>query len=212
MLSRRGALSARAKLNGSRRGPSPDDAHQPKPPPFLARPFEGGMTGWIVVFGAGLFALISAAVTSRMSIAISLPVLVTPIVIVYGFAVAQWWQVGASGAERANWWHLSGVVAALILWSLFPTVPNGLSSASAPAACSALPIPSSSLPDCLHRAALAFDYHAIAWWSAAGLIVAGALLARRSRIAAWAGIPTAIAGCALAASFLQQILNHFGIS
>ena len=171
------------------------------------------MTGWIVVFGAGLTVLIGAAVTSHMSIAVSLPVLVIPIVIAYGFAVAQWWQVGASGAERANWWHLGGVVAALILWSLFPTVPNGLSSASsAPAACSSLPIPSRSLPDCLHRAALAFDYHAIAWWSAAGLIVAGALLARRSRIAAWAGIPVAIAGCALAASFLQQILIHFNVS
>ncbi|HEX6526423.1 MAG TPA: hypothetical protein VF070_41375 [Streptosporangiaceae bacterium] len=212
MLSRRGALSARAKLNGSRRGPSSDVTDQPKPP-FLARPFEAGMTGWMVVFGGGLVVLIGAAVTSRMSIAVTLPVLVIPVVIVYGFAVAQWWQVRASGADPANWWHLSGIVAALILWSLFPTVPNGLSSASsARAACSSLAIPSLSFPDCLHRAAQAFDYHAIAWWSAAGLIVVGALLARRSRIAAWAGIPTAIAGSALAASFLQQILIHFNVS
>ena len=212
MLSRRGALSARAKLNGSRRGPAPDDASQTKPP-FLARPFEAGMTGWIVVFGGFLVELIGAAVTSRMSIAVSLPVLVIPVVIAYGFAVAQWRQVRASGAEPANWWHLAGVVAALILWSLFPTVPNGLSSASsAPAACSSLAIPSASFPDCLHRASLAFDYHTITWWSAAGLIVVGALLARRSRIAAWAAIPTAIAGCALAASFLQQILNHFSVT
>jgi hypothetical protein len=178
---------------------------------LLTRPFEAGMAGWFVVFGAFLVELIGAAVTVRMSIAVTLPVLVVPIAIAFGFALAQWWQVRASGAEPANWWHLAGVVAAAILWLLFPTVPNGLSSVrNAPAACLSLPIPPNT--DCLHRAALAYDYHNIAWWSAAGLIVVAGLLARRSRIAAWTAIPTAIAGCALAASLLEQVLIHFRVS
>src|SRR5207302_7688363 len=142
------------------------------------------------------------------SIRISLPVLVIPIAVAFGFAIVQWWQVRSSGAEPANWWHLAGVADGLILWLLFPTVPNGLSQAhNATTACLSLAVPSNT--DCVHRAALAFDYRAIAWWSAAGLIVIAGLMARRSRIAAWTPIPTAIAGCALAASFLQQVLIHF---
>jgi hypothetical protein len=210
MLWQRGARSERAKLNGSRRGPSPGNEEQRKPP-FLTRPFEAGVTGWIVVFGGALVVLIGAAFTSRMSITVTLPLLVIPVAVAFGFAVVQWWQVRVSGAEPANWWHLSGVAAALILWSLFPNVPNGLSTVhNAPAACLSLPIPPST--DCVHRAALAYDYHAIAWWSAAGLIIVAGLLARRSRIAAWLGIPVAIAGCALAASLLEQVLIHFRVS
>ncbi len=169
------------------------------------------MTGWIVVFGAMLVELIGAAVTARMSIVITMPVLVLPIAVAFGFAVVQWWQVRASAAEPANWWHLSGVVAAAVLWLLFPNAPTALAGMrNALAACRALPVPPAS--DCVPRAAQAFDYHDVAWWSTAAVILIAALLARRSRIAAWAAIPAAIAGCALASSFLEQLLIHFQVS
>jgi hypothetical protein len=41
------------------------------------------------------------------------------------------------------------------------------------------------------------------------LIAVAALLARRSRIAAWAALPIAFAGCQLASHFLEQLLLHF---
>jgi len=51
--------------------------------------------------------------------------------------------------------------------------------------------------------AQAFDNHVLAWWSTGALIFIAALLARRSRIAAWAAIPAAFAGCELATYFLS---------
>jgi uncharacterized membrane protein len=42
----------------------------------------------------------------------------------------------------------------------------------------------------------------ITWWCTGALILIAALLARRSRIAAWAAIPIAFAGCELATYFL----------
>ena len=50
------------------------------------------------------------------------------------------------------------------------------------------------------------------WWAALALILLLALLARRSRIAAWAAIPTGLVGCVLANNMLEQVLVHFGIS
>ncbi len=46
------------------------------------------------------------------------------------------------------------------------------------------------------------------WWLTGLLILIMALLARRSRIAAWAAIPAALAGCLLATHFLKPLLLH----
>ena len=40
------------------------------------------------------------------------------------------------------------------------------------------------------------------------LVLAAALLARRYRIAAWAAIPAAFAGCQLARHFLELLRHH----
>jgi hypothetical protein len=53
------------------------------------------------------------------------------------------------------------------------------------------------------------DGHDLVWWLTGGLILAAALLARRSRIAAWAAIPLAFAGCLLATHFLQLLLLYY---
>lgn len=173
--------------------------------PLLAQPFEAGLTGWIVVGGAVLAEIIGGAVTNRMSTPVVLPVLAVPALVVLGFAAAQWWQVRSSGAEPANWWHFTGIAAALITWVLWPTSPGVLDGTStATGACAALA--GNATPGCLPRAAQALDNHAIAWWGTAALIVVMALLVRRSRIAAWAAIPVAFAGCELATHFMEQLL------
>ncbi len=69
-------------------------------------------------------------------------------------------------------------------------------------------LPTTAAADCLRRTAQAFDNHNLAWWSTGALILIAALLARRSRIAAWAAIPAALAGCQLATYFLNQIVLH----
>jgi hypothetical protein len=71
--------------------------------PWLAQPFQAGMTAFIVVIGAVLAELIGGTVTNQMSTAVALPVLLVPAAIVLGFAVAQWWQVRLYGAEPASW-------------------------------------------------------------------------------------------------------------
>jgi len=178
--------------------------------PLLTRPFDGAVTGWIVVFGAMFIELLAAAITNHMVITDAFPLLVLPIVVVFGFALLQWWQVRGTEAARVSWWHLTGVVAAALLWLFTPTTPASLTDVTnGRNACLSLPVPPTA--DCFHRAAQAFDLHNIAWWSAAGLIVIAGVLGRRSRIAAWAGVPTALAGCLLASNFLEQLLLHYQV-
>lgn len=175
--------------------------------PFLALPWEGGFTGWIVVFGGVLAELIGGIVTSSMPMAITAPVLLGPVVIAAGFAAVQWQQVRSSGAEPASWWHLTGVAAALFIWLAWPVTPSALTTVSgARETCILLYSPT---PGCLSRAAAAMQDSDLAWWLTLVLIAAAALLARRSRIAAWAAIPVALAGCGLAAHFLQLLIIHY---
>lgn len=173
--------------------------------PLLAKPFEAGMTGFVVVFCAVLAELIGGAVTNQMSTPVAAPVLAVPAAIALGFAVAQWWQVWSSGAELANWWHFLGIVAGLIIWALWPTKPGVLDGAGSPsAACDAMG--ALQAPGCLQSAARALTDHNLTWWCTAALVIAMVLLVRRSRIAAWAAIPVAFGGCELATHFMQQLL------
>lgn len=187
----------------------PEDDQPPRSVPLLARPFEGGVTGWIVIC-AGVIAELAggAAVANQMSTTVAVLVLIVPVVVVFGFAVVQWWQVRTSGAEPANWWHLGGAAVAVLIWALWPTIPGPLSeSTNNRAFCNALPTTEAS--DCLRRTAQAFDNHNIAYWSTAALILIAALLVRRSRMAPWAAIPAALAGCQLATYFLNQIVLSY---
>ena len=180
--------------------------------PLLVRPFQAGMIGWIVVFGATVVVLAGGAITSQMSLAASVPVLVIPVVLAFGFGIVQWWQVRAAGADPTSWWHLGAIPVAVLIWYLWPNVPTALNEAdgsSAPSVCDNLPTDSAAA--CLHRAAPAVDAHNLAWWLALALIVVAALLARRSRIAVWSSIPAAFAGCLLASSFLEQLVRHYQV-
>jgi hypothetical protein len=163
--------------------------------------------GWVAVGGALLIELVGGLVTNQMPMVVAAPVLVLPVAVAAGFAIVQWWQVRSSGAERPSWWHLTGVAPALFVWLVFPTIPGILvTDSNARATCYSLYQPT---PGCLHRAAQAMDYHDLVWWLTGALILAVALLARRSRIAAWATIPLAFAGCLLATHFLQLLLLYY---
>ena len=175
--------------------------------PFLTLPWQGGFTGWIVVFGAILAELIGSVIVGNMPTAIAAPVLAGPVVIAAGFAAVQWQQVRSSRAEPASWWHMAGIAAALFMWLAWPITPAVLTTVSgAHDTCVMLYSPT---PACLSRVTAAMHDSDLVWWVTLVLIGAAALLARRSRIAAWAAIPVAFAGCTLAAHFLELLLIHY---
>jgi len=177
-------------------------------PPLLARPFEAGVAGWAVVFGVGIVELIAGTVTNQMPMSVAAPALIAPVVIAAGFALVQWQQVRSSGAEPANWWHLVGIAGALFTWLVVPTNPGILAPAgSSRTACEI--VFGQPTAECLARATRAMDYHNLVWWLTGALVLGAALLARRSRIAAWAAIPAAFAGCLLAAHFLELFILHY---
>jgi hypothetical protein len=176
--------------------------------PWLAQPWEGGVTAWIVVFGALLVVLIGGAVTNNSSNSVALLVVLAPVVVAAGFALLQWWQVRSSRSEPASWWHLIGPAAGLVIWLIFPTAPGVLGGVGdARGACAALP--TTDTAGCLRLATQAYNNHNLAWWLTAVAIVACALLARRSRIAAWAAIPIALAGCEIASHYLQALITTY---
>jgi hypothetical protein len=182
---------------------------QVQPRPFLTQPWEAGITGWIVVFGGFLVELVAGIVTNSMSMAVAAPILIAPAAIAVGLAVAQWWQVRSSGSDRANWWHLAGIAAALFTWLVWPITPTALLPIhNAQDACMMM---STATPGCIARVNTATTGSHITWWVTFVLILALASLARRSRIAAWAAIPVAFAGCQLAAHFLQVLLLHYHV-
>jgi hypothetical protein len=181
-----------------------------RPHPFLTLPWQAGVTGWIVVFGGLLFELVAGVVTNSMSMAITAPVLIAPAAIAVGFAVAQWWQVRSSGSDPANWGHLVGIAGALFTWLVWPRTPAALVPiANVHDACVMM---STVSPGCIARVTGAMTGSHVTWWVTGVLIVALALLVRRSRIAAWAALPVAFAGCQLSVHFLELLLLHYHVS
>jgi hypothetical protein len=183
---------------------------QPTPKmPFLARPWQGGMTGWIVIFGAVLLELIAGVVVNTMSMAVAAPVLIAPAAIAVGFGIAQWVQVRSVGArvDRPSWWHLGAIAAALFTWVAWPVTPTALAQINtASDACTML---YTTTAGCLARAMNAMTSSDVTWWVTGAVILALAPLARRSRIAPWAAIPVALAGCQLAGHFLELLLLYY---
>jgi hypothetical protein len=175
--------------------------------PFLAQPWQGGVTGWVVVFGAIVFELVAGIVVNSMSMAVAAPVLIAPAAIAVGFSVAQWIQMRSFLAERPSWWHLAAIAMALFTWVAWPVTPTALQSTSnAHDTCMVI---YTATPDCVSRVMSATSSSNITWWVTAGLILALVPLARRSRMAAWAAIPLALAGCQLAGHFFELLLLHY---
>lgn len=178
-----------------------------RPTPFLARSWQGGITGWIVIFTAVLVELIAGVVVNTSSMTVAAPVYVIPAAIAVVFGLVQWWQARSANIERVSWWHLGAIAAALFTWIVWPVTPSSLQTA--PTASDACTMLYTATPDCLARATSAMNGSHITWWVTGVLIVALAPLVRRSRIAAWAAVPVAFAGCQLAGHFLELLLLHY---
>ncbi len=175
--------------------------------PFLTLPWEGGLTGWIVVFGAILIELIGGVVTNTISMRIAAPVLVIPAVVAVVFAVAQWLQALSINDQAAPWWHLVGIGIALFAWIIWPITPPMLQPISnAHDACTML---YTATPHCVALAQGAMTGSDVTWWLTGATIVALLPLVRQSRIACWAAIPVAFAGCQLSSHFLELLLVHY---
>lgn len=178
-----------------------------RPTPFLARSWQAGVTGWVVVFGAIIAELVGGVVVNAMSIPVAAPVLIAPAAIAVGFGIVQWVQTGSARADWPSWWHLAAIGMALFTWVVWPVTPSALLPIhSAHDACTLL---YTATPGCVARARSAMSGSDITWWVTGILIVALVPLARRSRIAAWAAIPVAFAGCQLAGHFLELLLLHY---
>jgi hypothetical protein len=184
-------------------------ADSPAQRPLLAQPWAGGLAGWVVVVGALVAELVAGIVTNSASTSVAAAALAFPVAVAVAFSIVQWQQVRTASADRANWWHLAGIAAAVVTWQAWPTSPGVLyGAASARKACNALG-QSVQATDCLPRAIHAMDAKTLAWWLTGALILFLALLGGRSRIAAWAAIPAAVGGCLLATHFLEQLLLHY---
>ena len=175
--------------------------------PFLTRSWQAGVTGWIVIVGAVVFELVAGIIVNTMSMAVAAPVLIAPAAIAVVLGVMQWFQARSVRAEPVNWWHLSAIPLALFTWVAWPVTPSALLPLhNANDVCTFL---YTATPSCIARAMSAMTDSHITWWVTGALIVALAPLARRSRIAAWATIPEAFAGCQLAGHFLELLLLHY---
>jgi hypothetical protein len=191
--------------------PAPTTQVQPTPStPFLARSWPAGVTGWIVIFGAVLVELIAGVVVNATSMAVAAPVLIAPAAIAVGFGIVQWVQARSVRVERPSWWHVGAIGMALFTWIVWPVTPSALLPIhNAHDACTMV---YTATPACVTRAADAMTGSDITWWVTGAVIVALVPLARRSRIAAWATIPVAFAGCQLASHFLELLLLHYNFA
>jgi hypothetical protein len=176
--------------------------------PLLAQPWAGGAAGWLVVFGGLVADIVGGTATNKSPVLVATLVLAFPAAVAVGISVAQHLQTRSCGAEPASWWHLGGIAVAGLAWLTWPTSPGTLDGITgARRACFVLL--GRPTADCLARASHAFDSRNLVWWLTGALIVMMALLSRRARMAAWAAIPVALAGCLLATHFLELLQVHY---
>ncbi len=178
-------------------------------PPFLARPWQGGITAWIVVFGALIAELVGGLVVNAMSALVAEIVLLVPVAIVIGCAITQWIQVQVSHGDPARWWHLVGIGAGIFTWQVWPTVPGPLQTVSTPR--DICHVVFTTTPTCVAQATAALADSHFVFWATGAVIIALIALVRKSRIAAWAATPIALAGCQLASHYLELLLLRYHV-
>jgi len=177
--------------------------------PVLVLPWQGGLTGWVTVLGALVLELVAGITTNTSSMPVAAPVIVAPAAAAVGFGLAQWFQARSFGAEPAHWWHFAAIGIALVFWLAYPIAPSEFDYQGAGTPRGICSIIAGDTPSCLARASAAMSHSHIAWWVTGALILILAPLVRRSKIAAWASIPVAYAGCLLATHFLELLLVHY---
>jgi hypothetical protein len=162
---------------------------------------------WIVCAAGMAVVLIGGSVTNRMSFGVAAATLVTPAVIFAGFAAAEWLEARRTGVVLPRG-HLAGPGVGVVLWLIYTAGGGGDLTFGKHWYCrSIIGDPAAA---CLRDAGQALhNAHLVSW---TGLAMAGtfALLARRSRIAAWSTIPLVLAAQTLAVHFLLPIKDAYG--
>jgi len=162
---------------------------------------------WIVCAAGMVAVLIGGSVTNRMSFTVAALTLTTPAVVFVGFAVAEWLEARRAGVTLPRG-HLAGPGLAVVLWLLHTAGGGGDLYFGKEFYCKGF-IGDPAVA-CLRDAGQALHNGHLVSWTGLATVAVLALLARRSRIAAWSTIPLVLAAQTLAVHFLLPLKDTYG--
>jgi hypothetical protein len=163
---------------------------------------------WIICAASVVAVLIGGSVTNRMSFAVAAVTLATPAALCAGFAVAEWLEARRAALLLPRG-HLAGPGVALVVWLLYSSGGGGDLFFSKEYYCRS--VIGDADAACLREAGQALQDGRLISWITLAVLVALALLARRSRVAAWSTIPIALAGQTLALQVLMPLKDAYGL-
>lgn len=174
--------------------------------PRMAHSWWLSCMAWAAAMGGFIYEIVGSAVTDRAGTPVMFGVLIVPPVLLIGLSAYEWWTARRYGRVLSRL-HLIGVGLGSLLWLLYPKTPDGSFGPSAASLCAYAG--QAGIPECLRRADIARAHNDLIWWSTGALILVWALLARRSRTAAWSSAAVALAGSALALHTLETFLRSY---
>lgn len=175
--------------------------------PLIKRAGWLRIRAWIVCAAGMVAVLIGGSVTNRMSFGAAAVALVTPVAIFAGFAVAEWFEGRRTGVVLPRG-HLAGPAVAVVLWLLNTAGGGGDLNFGKAYYCKAILGDPATV--CLREAGRALQHGHLVSWAGLAMVAVFALLARRSRTAAWSTIPLVLAAQTLAVHFLLPIKDAYG--
>jgi hypothetical protein len=162
---------------------------------------------WIVCAAGMVVVLIGGSVTNRMSFTVAAVTLVTPAAVFVGFAVAEWLEARRTGVRLPRG-HLAGPGLAVVLWLLNTAGGGGDLYFDKDFYCKSFV--GDTAMACLRDAGQALHNGHLVSWIGLATVAVLAVLARRSRIAAWSTIPLVLAAQTLAVHFLLPLKDAYG--
>jgi hypothetical protein len=166
------------------------------------------LRAWIVCAAGMVAVLIGGSVTNRMSFGVAAVTLATPVAIFVGFGVAEWLEARRTGVVLPRG-HLAGAGIAVVLWFLHTAGGGGDLNFGKKWYCQG--VIGDPAVACLRDAAQALHRGHVVSWTGLAIVACLALLARRSRIAAWSTIAVVLAGQTLAVHFLLPLKGGYGL-
>ena len=161
---------------------------------------------WIAAVCGFLVELIVTSVTNLASTPVTAWAVLAVPALLTALVAYEWWNARRYGLVLRRV-HLTGVGLGLVLWFMYPTSPSGSFNASSAGLCEYAG--QIGQPGCMHRADVARLHSDVVWWSTGALILVFALLARRSRTAAWSSPVVALGGAVLALHLLEVLVRSY---
>jgi hypothetical protein len=163
---------------------------------------------WIVCAAGVVAVFVGASVTDRMSFGVAAVTLATPVVIFAGFAVAEVLEARRTGVVLPRG-HLAGPGVAVVLWLIYTAGAAGDLNFGKGFYCrSIIGDPATA---CLRDAGHTLHNAHLVSWTGLAMVGVFALLARRSRVAAWSTIPLVLAAQTLALHLLVPLKDTYGL-